>query len=327
VRNHSSFAEQSLHYFVRPHDRVRTEPITDPAAWTARTLEHESSWSFELASEQVDELGRAAARAQAAGSPMEVLTPEQFPIPGLVDSIATSRRQLQTGLGVVRLRGLPVEAWGDDLSSWAYWGLGHHLGTPGAQNPAGEILGHVTDYGEEGSQPNVRRYRTAGNIDMHCDAADVVGLLCLRPAAEGGQSRIASSVTIFNELARRRPDLVTRLFEPFAVDRRDEQGPGEPPMFFIPPATYDGSLRTFWHSEYFRSAPRHDEVPDFTARELDLLDTFDAIAAEPGVHFDMTLEPGDLQLISNHTVVHARTAYIDNPASPRHLLRLWLSLT
>jgi hypothetical protein len=32
------------------------------------------------------------------------------------------------------------------------------------------------------------------------------------------------------------------------------------------------------------------------------------------------------QLVNNHSVVHARTAYTDDPDSPRHLLRLWLSL-
>ena len=40
------------------------------------------------------------------------------------------------------------------------------------------------------------------------------------------------------------------------------------------------------------------------------------------------LRPGDLQVISNHTVVHARTGYTDaeDLAQRRHLLRLWLTL-
>ena len=40
----------------------------------------------------------------------------------------------------------------------------------------------------------------------------------------------------------------------------------------------------------------------------------------------MQFEPGDIQLISNHVILHARTAYEDDPDAPRHLLRLWLSL-
>jgi hypothetical protein len=42
----------------------------------------------------------------------------------------------------------------------------------------------------------------------------------------------------------------------------------------------------------------------------------------------MDLEPGDIQLLSNHTVLHARTAYVDHEQADRkrHLLRLWLSV-
>jgi alpha-ketoglutarate-dependent taurine dioxygenase len=62
--------------------------------------------------------------------------------------------------------------------------------------------------------------------------------------------------------------------------------------------------------------------------EQALLELYDRLAASPEIYLDMWLQPGDIQLISNHTVVHARTAYEDypEPARRRHLLRLWLSL-
>jgi hypothetical protein len=43
----------------------------------------------------------------------------------------------------------------------------------------------------------------------------------------------------------------------------------------------------------------------------------------------MELRPGDIQWLSNHSVVHARTAYRDAGTAAgarRHLLRLWLSI-
>ena len=42
----------------------------------------------------------------------------------------------------------------------------------------------------------------------------------------------------------------------------------------------------------------------------------------------MELEPGDVQLLSNHTVIHARTDYEDyaDDDRKRHLLRLWITL-
>jgi alpha-ketoglutarate-dependent taurine dioxygenase len=88
-----------------------------------------------------------------------------------------------------------------------------------------------------------------------------------------------------------------------------------------------GRLRTFYHSDYFRSAARHPDAP-LGARERELFDVYEAIAAEPALALDMALEPGDVQLLSNHLILHARTAYADEaqPARKRHLLRLWLTL-
>ena len=94
-------------------------------------------------------------------------------------------------------------------------------------------------------------------------------------------------------------------------------------------AAAGGRLRTFYHSDYFRSAVRHPDVPPFTDDERLLLDLYEELAADPALRLDMSFEPGDVQLISNHTVLHARTAYEDEPAvgAQRHLLRLWLSLS
>ena len=95
----------------------------------------------------------------------------------------------------------------------------------------------------------------------------------------------------------------------------------------VVPCQYGGGvLRTFYHSDYFRSAVRHAAVPPFSERERTLLDLYEEIAGSPQLYLDMQFEPGDVQLISNHVTLHARTAYEDDPAAPRHLLRLWLSL-
>ena len=211
----------------------------------------------------------------------------------------------------------------------AYWGLGHHLGIPGAQNPQHELLGHVVDYHEETDNPMVRRYRTSGNIDFHCDAADVVGLLCLHTAKTGGQSRFVSSVTVFNEMVKRAPELVPALFEPIAMDKRGEEKPGDAGYWQVQPGCYtpEDGLKTFYHSEYMRSAERHPEVTHSTAAHK-LLDLYDELCAQPDLHLDMWLQPGDIQFLSNHTTIHARTEYEDwpEPERKRHLLRLWLSL-
>lgn len=323
-----SFREQTLHYFMRPHEGVPPGPVDSPADWRGPDLKaRPEDWMVALSPVEQDEIAEAVAHVRAAGLPMGEVRREMFPLPTLGPKIADWRARLSEGLGLVVVRGLPVQELGEEGASIAFWGLGHHLGVPGAQNPDNELLGHVKDYGEEADNPHVRRYRTTGYIAFHCDAADVVGLLCLRPAKSGGQSRIASSVAIFNEIARRRPDLIPRLFEPVKLDQRGEHRPGEPGFVELPICAYGGGqLRTFYHSDYMHSVTRLTEAGPHTKVEEDLLALYDELAGSPDFYLDMWLERGDMQFISNHTVVHSRTEYEDDPAHPRHLLRLWLSL-
>jgi hypothetical protein len=325
--SYQTFQQQALHYFDRAQQEIRRTSVETPAAWRGSILAASEEWVVRLTRPQIAELEAASTRARERGLPLEALTRDDFPLPQLSSAIADWRHELRDGRGFLLLRGLPVRDWMEDDTARTYWGLGLHLGLPGAQNPAGELLGHVVDMREEAIQPFVRRYRTRGDIAYHCDLADVVGLLCLRTARSGGASRIVSSVSVYNELLRRRPDLIDRLYEPFNLDTRDE---GNQVRYVpVPPCRYaNGVLRTFYHSDYFRSVVRHPDVPPFTAQEQELLDLYEEIANSPDLYLDMQFEPGDIQLISNHFILHGRTAYEDHPEPERqrHLLRLWLSL-
>lgn len=321
-----TLAQQRRGYFARPSVGRPDGAVFHPSAWRGEDLSPDR-WRVVLTDAELDELGGLADRFLEAGTPMGAVDAARVALAELAPRLAGWRRTLAEGLGVVVLRGLPVRAWGEDKTAMAYWCLGHALGTPGPQNPAGDLLGEVTDL-REPDRPLARLYRTAAPIAFHCDSADVVGLLMVRGARAGGESCIASSTTIHNEMVRRRPDLAAELFRPFAFDRRDEEGPGESPIFELPPAAWDGvMLRVFWHSDYARSAVRHDTV-SLDERRLECIDLFDRIGAEAGIRLDMVLQEGDVQFLSNHTVVHARNAYEDHddPAERRRLFRLWLSL-
>jgi Taurine catabolism dioxygenase TauD, TfdA family len=322
-----SFGEQALAYFDRPHVSIRRTGLEVAAAWRGSTLAQQpaASWSVLLNPAQIQELEAAAEAGTLAAPVLAEMSREDFPLPTLSTLIRTWAEELRVGCGFVLLRGLPVARWGEDFSARVYWGLGLHLGTPGAQNPQGDILGHVVDTGEDLRDPNVRLYRTRSKIRFHCDLADVVGLLCLQTSTKGGASRLASSVTVYNEILRRRPDLIDRLYEPFLLDTRNDGAATR--WLPIPPCRFDGELlRTFYHSDYFRSVVRHADAPPIDGAALELLELFEAIAEQPEIRFDMQLEPGDIQFVSNHFVVHARTAYEEDAGAQRHLLRLWLSL-
>jgi hypothetical protein len=328
-RDYFSFIEQTLHYFDRPHQRPATAPVDSPAAWRREELPPLEEMAYRLDADEVGELLDAVARAGSLGRATRDLTAEDFPLPLLDSRLNAWRASLSEGRGFQLIRSVPVDRWSQAEAERFFWCFGLHLGRPGEQNPDGHLLGHVLDTGASESDPMARLYKTAANIDYHCDAADVVGLLCLNRAKSGGQSRIVSSVSVFNELVSSRPELAARLFEPMHLDIRDREVNAPGGSLPVQPCCFaDGTLRTFYHADYFRSAQRHDAVPRLTELELDLLDTYETIATRPGMYLDMDLQPGDIQLLSNHSILHARTAYedYDDPGRRRHLLRLWLSL-
>lgn len=226
------------------------------------------------------------------------------------------------------LRGLDIEGRPIVDAATAYWGIGTYFGSARSQNSKGHLLGHVRSQGLSTADPNVRKCQTTERQTFHIDSCDIVGLLCLHPAKRGGESKIASSISIYNRMVKERPDLAARLFLPMVNDRRGEVPPGETPWFVIPVFNeYLGYLSVFYILQYVISARRFPEVPRLTPADVEALDYFDNPCDDPSMRLDMTLEKGDMQFLHNHTVVHDRNAYEEWPERERwrHLLRLWLA--
>jgi hypothetical protein len=250
------------------------------------------------------------------------------PLPSWRPVLARIVEALAHGHGFVLLRGFPLDGLDPSEIELAYFALGLHLGTPVSQDADGTLLGHVRDERVARTGPEVRLYRTSERQDFHTDGADIIGLLCLRKARSGGESQLASSHAVYNEILARRPDLLEVLYEPMWWDRNDEQADGDEPAFPLPVLhDVDGEPRVFFIGWYIRDAQRHPGVPRLTPAQREALEIIEAIANDPAFHVAMDFQPGDVQLLNNAKILHAREAYEDevDPAERRHLLRLWLS--
>ena len=303
-------------------------PITSPAVWTATDVADPTQWTIELTGCEREELAGVARSARAAGRTAATLDPVEVPLPSMAETLGRIVQHLADGRGFVLLRGFPVDLLDAAEVELAYFALGLHLGTPVSQDGAGTLLGHVRDDRIERTGPEVRLYRTRERQDFHTDGADIIGLLCLQAARAGGESRLASSYAVYNEILRRRPELLEVLYEPMWWDRNGEEAPGEDPAFPLPILhDVDGQPRVFFISWYIRDAQRHRNVPRLTDQQLEALDLIETIANDPAFHVGMDFQPGDVQLLNNAVILHAREAYEDHdaPGRRRHLLRLWLS--
>ena len=309
--------------------RVSAGVRSGQPAWRGVDLVGRHEWVHELTAGEVDELRSAVRLVRDDRLSLDGLRREDVPLPLLAKVIEGWAHELDAGRGFVLVRGVPVDELGPDGAAMAYMVIGAHLGVPVSQNAAGDLLGHVRDDGSDPDDPTVRRYRTRLAQPFHVDGSDVVGLLCLQPAKSGGLSQIVSSVTLYQELARRRPDLLSLLQDPWYFDRYGEERPGERPWFAMPIVSgLPDRFQFVYLRWYIDKAQSHPGVPRLTDAQLELLDLIDALAQDPALHLDMDFVAGDIQWLANRTILHSRTAYEDHddPALRRHLLRLWLTL-
>ncbi|KAH0614306.1 uncharacterized protein H6S33_006192 [Morchella sextelata] len=307
--------------------------IHGSTAWSADTLRaNPELWTHIWQPAEIQAIDSAATAFLAAGWELTEITKERFPLPpALTSLLETTRQELLHGRGLILFKGLPVTQWDRRKCAAAYMGLGSYLGHFVSQNGRGHVLGHVKDLGEDSTQiDKVRIYRTNARQYFHADDSDLVGLLCLARALEGGESDVVSAHTVFNVLQRERPDVVETLCQPtWYFDRKGEVSPGQAEwirasVFYW----WGGRLYSKWDPYYVRSLTRFSStglIPPLTPAQLTALDVLENTCRRLSLH--MVLDVGDLQVVSNTHVFHARTEYTDHapPAPRRHLLRLWLA--
>jgi hypothetical protein len=304
------------------------DPIAGPSAWYGPAMAARGDWLETFDAGDLAEIESAVRPLAEGDADIAAIGRVDFPLPRLASRLARMLDELLEGRGFGVMRGLPVQRWSIRESAIAFYGIGAHLGSARSQNARGHVLGHVRDMGLSAADPNVRIYQTHERQTFHTDSCDIVGLLCLQTARAGGLSALVSSVTIFNEMRRRRPDLARLLFEPLATDRRGEVAQGQQPYFEIPVFNWHaGLLSALYQRQYIESAQRFEQAPRLTGPIREARDLFDSLANDPALHLMTEFRPGDLQFVHNHSLLHDRTAFEDwlEPSRRRHLLRLWLS--
>jgi hypothetical protein len=59
------------------------------------------------------------------------------------------------------------------------------------------------------------------------------------------------------------------------------------------------------------------QVPRLTERHRAAIALFEELAASPEIAMHYVLQPGDIQLLNNHTCLHHRTAFVDHEVRER----------
>lgn len=290
--------------------------------WLGAELDRDALyWAFTPAHlAAIDELMEQIERA---GLPFHEIRRHHFSHPALDADLAALLHRIKTGPGLVIMRGFPVDKYDPERMQSLYWGIGTHFGHGCSQSADGDYLGHVTNV-----QKASRGYTTDRELNLHTDSAEIVGLLCVRDAQQGGLSIYASSLKVREIIARKHPEYLPVLERGFRCDRRGEEAPDEEPVtpYHVPVfSTKDGVLSCrYVRAVIDRGAERLGQP--LTEFEKDALACFEEVAQHDDVRFEVMLRPGEASFINNYEILHARTGFIDweEPEKKRLLYRLWL---
>lgn len=300
--------------------------IDHPNAWTTESVRSKADMAYTLSKEELSALDTALNEVKSRGLAVEEVTAGDFPLGGLEKVVSGWIQEIDYGKGLVFLQGIPVARYTKDDCALIFWGIGAHMGEAQSQSLAGDRLGHVVNLG--GDNPRYRAYQNSTELALHTDATDIVGMMCLVPAREGGLSGYAGAAAIYNELLNHHPDVLPILCEGFHYHLFGEHAPGESPVTEEKTPVFsekDGCLSISYLRSYIEMAFAH-MGKEKTAAESEALDTLDQVAHGPKCFRQFMLSPGDMLFFSNYTVLHNRTAFVDDDDldKRRHLLRLWL---
>lgn len=308
--------------------KVRAEGVDSPAAWMAADLKANRSWIFTLDETAAGELAQAVKAAYVPDKPLFSYGRDDIDLGPSGKVIARAFHEVHQGRGCALVRGLPRDSLNEKEFELLNWAIGLHRGVARPQGKASQYISAVRDVGTEYRTSTGRGYSSNASLDFHVDGTDVVTLGCYNTAKSGGLSMISSSVTAHNVLVAERPDLAEVGYHDFYFSRQGEEAAGEPPFYGQPLFDEEnGLLFTKWNRNRVQSAQKIDGVPPLSDTQRETMDVLDEILQRPALMYTMDLEPGDLQILNNHVMLHSRTHYLDfdEPARKRLLCRLWLA--
>jgi hypothetical protein len=311
-----------LYEVLRPYSDFPKE-IRGPTVWTRDDfVNNPERWTHPFTDEEVQELSDTADHFIASGTPLTGISKANFPLPRLGKVLDALRNDLLNGKGFILFKRFPADTWGPLKNAVAYMGLGTYLGYFVSQNGLGHVLGHVKDVGDDPTQiDRVRIYRTTARQFFHADDCDIVGLLCVHKAAEGGESDIASVHDVWNTLQREQPAVAELLTQPiWYFDRKGETSEGQEewlkqPVFYIENGGR-GRVYCKFDPYFVRSLSRFSDagvIPPLSAEQKRAIQVLEETCQRLALH--MVLDVGDIQFLSNAHILHSRTEYKGRDAS------------
>lgn len=306
--------------------------VTDGTIWYTKDMQDNVSWLHPINTDQQTEILNALEVAKSCGATVETVDKETFPLPHFGELLSVMQYDLDKGFGFSVIRGVPIEGLSIEDSELLYAGITAHFGHMVNQDTQGTLIDHVCDRGADYSDISVRGYTTNAQLTPHCDSGDLVVLLCVNPAKEGGLNNISCTMAVYNELVETQPEYIEPLYRGFHYNLRGNGPVGEfqnitahrVPVF----SYHDNMLSCRYNQKAILTAEELPGVEPLSDLEKAAINYIAELAMRDDIRFDVQLQSGDIAFLNNHTVLHNRGSFVDyeEQENKRLLLRQWVNL-
>lgn len=301
-------------------------PVTDKMAWTGEDFRSKEDFAFDLSARNVKALQSILVKTQHKDR--DDITPEDARHPDLDADLRRLYEEIMFGRGLACVRGFPVEEHSIEELERIYWAFCTHLGYLVSNNSFGHRMVRVQEEVlPNGVQP-ARGTKSSAELAMHNDAADILGLLCVYPAAQGGESQFSSGPAAHNRILAERPDLLPVLYQGFPHHRRSEQPDDQPDVtpYDVPVfSQVDGKICiNFTYSSILPAMVTLGR--EFTPEQNEAIELLRRILVEQQVEF--RLESGEAAIANNFAMCHSRSDFVSStdPKKARCFLRAWMEV-
>ena len=311
---------------------VLEDNVKNGTIWYAKDMQSNQAWLNPLSTEQQKEITVAFQTAKKNAATSKSIKKADFPLPQLGNVINKMQHGIDKGYGFSVIRGVPIAGLNIDDIELIYSGITAHFGVKINQDTKGTLIDHVSDRGSDYSDISVRGYTTNAQLTPHCDSGDLISLMCVNPAKEGGMNNISCSMAIYNEILNNNPEYLDSLYRGYHYNIRGNGPLGKyqditahrVPVF----SYYESMLSCRYNEKAIYTAEELSGAPPLSDLDKKAIRMVSELAHREDIQFNVMLEAGDIAFLNNYTVLHNRGPFVDHstPEKRRLYLRQWINL-
>ncbi len=258
------------------------------------------------------------------------LTPEvQMNWDGGRDALNDVAAPVLKGFGAVRIRLLDrIEDYRLEALERLLIVLSRNLGYVVPQSYKNNLVGIIQDENGDYSSPSTRGHKTNSSLSFHCDRTDLIMLLYVRPAQKDGRISIVSFKGAVYQMNKNRSLHLDTLFKDFPFDLRDEHIFNTQEWCMHPILwRSDGEVRGRYIRRFIEDSQRHPNCPPLLDNHISALNEFDAVLDSLRTRNTFAPATGELVMINNFRVLHAREGFsdCDREGKRRLAIRTWVA--